>query len=301
MSADDSRSSRSEGSADTASGSAIRLAIDRKRFRDPPTLALEGIEFVVDPGEFVAIVGPSGAGKSTLLNIVGGLDRDFEGRLDIETPVSPPGDTPRSSKGKDSKGESLRGESSKREASKGQERIGYVFQSPRLMPWLDALGNVQLVRPQGEADTEGASALLRETGLEGFEDALPAKLSGGMQRRVAIARAFHARPTLLLMDEPFASLDEPLAWRLRECLSDLWRRYRTTVLFVTHDLTEAISLSDRILFFAPRPGRIVYEQRVDLPRPRGAGDSGVSGLRTRLLSEHPELLAGRVGKEASGG
>ena len=264
----------------SASGSGIRLVIDRKRFHDPPTLALSGIEFVVDSGEFVAIVGPSGAGKTSLLNIVGGLDRDFEGRLDIGVLTSPV-DAP--------------------DASKEQERIGYVFQSPRLMPWLDALDNVQLVRPRGEADREGALALLEETGLGGFEDALPAKLSGGMQRRVAIARAFHARPTLLLMDEPFASLDEPLAWRLRECLHDLWHRYRTTVLFVTHDLTEAISLADRILFLAPRPGRIILEQAVDLPRPRGSGCPAVFDLRARLLADHPGLLAGRIGKETSRG
>ncbi len=256
-----------------AAGSAIRLVVERKRFRNPPVLALEGVEFAVDAGEFVAIVGPSGAGKTTLLNILGGLDRDFAGRLDS---------------GLASRGQPL-------EDSKGQERIGYVFQSPRLMPWLDALDNVQLVRGRGEADRAGALALLEEVGLAGFEDALPAKLSGGMQRRVAIARAFHARPTLLLMDEPFASLDEPLAWRLRRCLHDLWQRYRTTVLFVTHDLTEALSLADRVFFLAPRPGRIVHEQAVDLPRPRDAGDAAVAGLRARLLSDHPRLLAGERG------
>ncbi|WP_081759251.1 ABC transporter ATP-binding protein [Thioalkalivibrio sp. HK1] len=280
-----------EAAGSAVSGSAIRLVIDRKRFRDPPTLALEGIEFVVDPGEFVVIVGPSGAGKTTLLNIVGGLDRDFEGRLDIGPSALSAG-SPQASNVRVSNAR----------ASNAKERIGYVFQSPRLMPWLNALDNVQLVRPRGgQADRQEALALLEEAGLGGFEDALPAKLSGGMQRRVAIARAFHARPTLLLMDEPFASLDEPLAWRLRECLHDLWRRYRTTVLFVTHDLTEAISLGDRILFFAPRPGRIVYEQAVDLPHPRGSGDPAVSEMRARLLADHPGLLAGGVGKEASPG
>ena len=113
-----------------------------------------------------------------------------------------------------------------------------------------------------------------------------------MQRRVALARAFGVKPLLLLMDEPFASLDEPLAWRLRGGLHALWSHHRPTVLFVTHDLTEALSLADRVLFLSPRPGRVVWEQPVDLPRPRERDDSGVERLRADLLARHPELLAG---------
>ena len=230
-------------------------------------MALEGVEFTVEPGEFVAIVGPSGAGKSTLLNIVAGLDPGYAGEV---TGTNGAGD--------------------------GQEhRVGFVFQAPRLMPWLTALENVRLVLPQEDGSAETAREILAEVGLQGFEDAYPGQLSGGMQRRVALARAFGVNPLLLLMDEPFASLDEPLAWRLRGGLHDLWRRHRPTVLFVTHDLTEALSLADRVLFLSPRPGRVVWEQQVDLPRPRERGDPGVDRLRADLLARHPELLAGRAG------
>ena len=259
-------------SANTRAGEAtrggLRIAIARKAFENPPNLVLKGLEFRVEPGEFVAIVGPSGAGKSTLLNIVAGLDRHYEGEV-----------------------ESAGGEASGRE----EVRVGYVFQAPRLMPWLSALDNVRLVLPPDSTSTDTAREVLHEVGLEGFEDAYPGQLSGGMQRRVALARAFGVNPALLLMDEPFGSLDEPLAWRLREHLQSLWRHRRSMVLFVTHDLEEALSLSDRVLFLSPRPARVMLEQAVDLPRPRGRDDPGVERLRSELLARHPDLLAGRVG------
>ena len=262
--------------ATEAPGGGLRIAIARKAFENPPTLALEGLELSVEPGEFVAIVGPSGAGKSTLLNIVAGLDRHYEGEV--------------ASAGPDD------------DAEGRAPRIGYVFQAPRLMPWLSALDNVRLVLPPDAASIDTAREILREVGLEGFEDAYPGQLSGGMQRRVALARAFGVNPALLLMDEPFGSLDEPLAWRLREHLQALWRRRRAMVLFVTHDLEEALSLADRVLFLSPRPARVVFEQAVTLPRPRGRDDAGVARLRNALLARHPEILAGRVGGgEAAGG
>lgn len=253
-----------------AVGSGLRIEIERKAFESPPTLALEGLELTVEPGEFVAIVGPSGAGKSTLLNIVAGLDRRYEGKV---APAA----------GED--------------GAQGR-RVGYVFQTPRLMPWLTALDNVRLVLPLEDGDKAGdieaAREILDEIGLRGFEDAYPGQLSGGMRRRVALARAFSVNPALLLMDEPFASLDAPLAWRLRGRLHALWRRRRSTVLFVTHDLNEALSLADRVLFLSPRPGRIVWEQPVELPHPREHDDPGVERLRADLLARHPELLAGRA-------
>lgn len=250
-----------------AAGSGLRIDIERKAFESPPTLALQGLELTVEPGEFVAIVGPSGAGKSTLLNIVAGLDRLYEGDVDCAS-----------------------GDNGVRDP-----RVAYVFQTPRLMPWLTALDNVRLVLPPEAGSVEAAREILDEVGLQGFEDAYPGQLSGGMQRRVALARAFSVRPALLLMDEPFASLDEPLAWRLRGGLHELWCRHRPTVLFVTHDLTEALSLADRVLFLSPRPARVVWEQPVELPRPRKPDDSGVERLRADLLALHPDLLAGRTG------
>ena len=254
-------------------GSGIRIAIARKAFESPPAVALEELAITVGPGEFVAIVGPSGAGKTTLLNIVAGLDRRYEGDV-----------------------VHAGGENGTRDP-----RIAYVFQTPRLMPWLTALDNVRLVLPQEPGSAEAAREILVEVGLAGYEDAYPGQLSGGMRRRVALARAFSVRPALLLMDEPFASLDEPLAWRLRGGLHDLWRHHRPTVLFVTHDLTEALSLADRVLFLSPRPGRVVWELPVELPRPRERDDPGVERLRAGLLARHPELLAGRAGGSPDGG
>ena len=260
-----------------AVGSGLRIEIERKAFESPPTLALEGLAVTVEPGEFVAIVGPSGAGKSTLLNIVAGLDRRYEGKV---APAA--------------------GE----EGAQGR-RVSYVFQTPRLMPWLTALENVRLVLPHETGDKggdiEAAREILEAVGLRGFEDAYPGQLSGGMQRRVALARAFSVNPALLLMDEPFASLDDPLAWRLRGRLHELWCRRRSTVLFVTHDLKEALSLADRVLFLSPRPGRIVWEQPVELPHPRSHDDRGVERLRADLLARHPELLAGRAGEVPGAG
>ena len=259
-------------------GSGLRIEIVRKAFENPPTLALEGLELTVEPGEFVAIVGPSGAGKSTLLNIVAGLDRRYEGEV---APAAAGEDGAQS------------------------RRVGYVFQNPRLMPWLTALENVCLVLPREDGDKAGdietSREILEEVGLRGFEDAYPGQLSGGMRRRVALARAFGVNPALLLMDEPFASLDAPLAWRLRGRLHALWRRRRSTVLFVTHDLNEALSLADRVLFLSPRPGRIVWEQPVELPHPREHDDPGVERLRVDLLARHPELLAGRIGEAPDAG
>ena len=260
-----------------AVGSGLWIEIERKAFESPPTLALEGLAVTVEPGEFVAIVGPSGAGKSTLLNIVAGLDRRYEGKV---APAA----------GED--------------GAQGR-RVSYVFQTPRLMPWLTALENVRLVLPHETGDKggdiEAAREILEEVGLRGFEDAYPGQLSGGMQRRVALARAFSVNPALLLMDEPFASLDDPLAWRLRGRLHELWCRRRSTVLFVTHDLKEALSLADRVLFLSPRPGRIVWEQPVELPHPRSHDDRGVERLRADLLARHPELLAGRAGEVPGAG
>ena len=256
-----------------AAGSGIRIDIERKAFESPPAVALEGLALTVGPGEFVAIVGPSGAGKTTLLNIVAGLDPRYEGDV-----VHAGGGN-----------------------GAGDPRIAYVFQTPRLMPWLTALDNVRLVLPQEAGSVEAAREILVAVGLDGYEDAYPGQLSGGMRRRVALARAFSVKPGLLLMDEPFASLDEPLAWRLRGGLHALWSRHRPTVLFVTHDLTEALSLADRVLFLSPRPGRVVWEQPVELPRPRERDDPGVERLRAELLARHPELLAGRAGGSPGGG
>jgi NitT/TauT family transport system ATP-binding protein len=167
-----------------------------------------------------------------------------------------------------------------------------MFQTPRLMSWLTVRDNVGLVLAGG--DDPRIDALLRAMDLGEYAGSYPGRLSGGMQRRVALARAFVANPGLLLLDEPFLSLDAPVANRLRQLLLDLYGESPATVLFVTHDLREALFLADRILFLSPRPGRVVFDLAVDLPRPRQPEGPDLERLRLALLDQHPDLLAGIV-------
>ena len=228
-----------------------------------PLAALADLRLAVDEGEFACVVGPSGCGKTTLLNVISGLDLDVAGTVNVN------GGTPGAG-----------------------AAIGYMFQAPRLMPWLTVRDNVRLVLGDGHADDGRVDGLLSEMGLGEFVETYPNRLSGGMQRRVALARAFITEPSLLLLDEPFLSLDAPVANRLRRLLLDLCEKRPTTVLFVTHDLREAVYLADRVLFMSSRPGRIVLDLRVELPRPRDPEGEAVEAFRLRLLKQHPKLLAG---------
>ncbi len=230
-------------------------------------VALADLNFTVDSGEFVAILGPSGAGKSTLLNLVSGLDRQLDGEVTVDGAAVHRGEHPAG-------------------------RFGFMFQEPRLLPWLTVLDNLLLVLDDGAGARTRALRLLEEVGLAECAEAWPGQLSGGMQRRVALARAFAVSPALLLMDEPFVSLDAPTAARLREQLTALWQERRPTVLFVTHDLEEALCLADRVLFLSGRPGRVVLELPVPLPRPRTRDDARVQAEAARLLATHPQLLSG---------
>ena len=213
-------------------------------------VALEDVTFDVADGEFVAIVGPSGCGKSTLLRIVSGLLEPTSGAVTVH------GKTP--------------------EQARKDVEFGFVFQSPVLFPWLRALGNVLL--PDhilgSRSPTHGpgtkvlARKLLRDVGLEGFEEHYPSQMSGGMRQRVALARALIYQPSTLLMDEPFGALDEFTRDRLNLQLLDVWGQARSTVLFVTHSIQEAIFLADRVVVMSPRPGRVAREAVVPFPRPR---------------------------------
>ena len=207
-------------------------------------VALEGLDLGVRRGEFVTIVGPSGCGKSTLLSLVAGLLEATEGRIRIgETAITEP-----------------------------YTDLGFVFQSDLLLDWRTVTGNVLLpcvMRGLDErAHIDRARELLASVGLEGFEGKRPFELSGGMRQRVALCRALLLDPPMLLMDEPFGALDALTREQMQVDLQTIWHRTRKTVLFVTHSISEAVFLSDRVIVMTPRPGAIRAILDVDLERPR---------------------------------
>jgi ABC-type nitrate/sulfonate/bicarbonate transport system ATPase subunit len=221
--------------------------------------ALEGVSFTVEPGEFVSVLGPSGCGKSTLLRLVAGLETPDRGEIVVDrTPVTGP---------------SL--------------RRGIVFQDHRLFPWLTVAANVELgllKAPLSEAEKrDTAQQLIDLVGLAGFEKAFPRQLSGGMAQRAAIARSLAARPRILLLDEPFGALDSITRSRMQGELLRIWQRESVTMILVTHDVAEAVYLSDRIVVMDGRPGRIRDVVDVDLPKPRERGDGAFTALTSRLL------------------
>jgi NitT/TauT family transport system ATP-binding protein len=217
-----------------------------KRFGSGIT-ALEAVDLDIGQGEFLSVLGPSGCGKTTLLRIIAGLGGPSAGvrRLSLEA---------------DRRGRIPAG------------RIGFVFQDPTLMPWSTVFDNVllpfRLARQAGPDERERVSAMIRSVGLGGFERAYPRQLSGGMRMRVSIARAFVTDPDLLLLDEPFAALDEITRMALNDDLMRLWDSRRPTIVFVTHSVFESVFLSTRIVVMTPRPGRIVADLPVELPQPR---------------------------------
>jgi ABC-type nitrate/sulfonate/bicarbonate transport system ATPase subunit len=226
------------------------LKIDRvsrtfpARHGHAPMRALEPIDLSVGNNDFVAILGPSGCGKSTLLRIVAGLDRPTSGRVILD--------------GRDVTGP-------------GADR-GMVFQSYTLFPWLTVRDNIAFgLRERGLSQAERsriASGFINQVGLSGFESHWPKQLSGGMQQRTAIARALANNPKILLLDEPFGALDNQTRALMQEMLLEIWERDQKTVLFVTHDIEEAIFLGSRVIVMSARPGRIKIEIAIDLPHPR---------------------------------
>ena len=216
------------------------------------TLALQGLSLSIAAGEFISIVGPSGCGKSSALRLIAGLTPVSAGH--IEWPAAPAGGGGRPA------------------AQARQPGIGFVFQEPTLMPWASVTDNVSLpLRLSGTPRDETAARVadgLAQVGLSRFAGAYPRELSGGMKMRVSIARALVDRPRLLLMDEPFAALDEMTRLRLNDDLLALWQAHGLTVVFVTHSVYESVYLSNRVVVMAPRPGRVVGEALVDAPYPR---------------------------------
>jgi NitT/TauT family transport system ATP-binding protein len=208
------------------------------------TVALQGVELEVGNNEFVALVGTSGCGKSTLLSIAAGLESHDAGTIKIDgAEITAP----------------------------GLDR-GVVFQSYTLLPWLTAQQNVEFALKASGKTAAEAQEIARDhlhlVGLNGFETAFPAELSGGMKQRVAIARALSYRPKMLLMDEPFGALDALTRHHMQELLTGIWEHHRLTVLFITHDVEEAVYLSDRVAVMTNRPGRIKTVVPITLPRPR---------------------------------
>jgi NitT/TauT family transport system ATP-binding protein len=208
--------------------------------------ALRDVDLVVPTGAFVSVIGPSGCGKTSLLRIVGDLEDPTSGEILVH------GHTP--------------GEARLR------REVGFIFQSPALLPWRTVTENVRLPGEIfGDASvSDQAQAALDAVGLTGFERAYPRELSGGMQSRVSIARVLTYRPALLLMDEPFGGLDEITRERMQVELLRIWQAQQTTVLFITHSLSEAVLLSDRVVVMSARPGRIVQDVSIPFPRPRDA-------------------------------
>ena len=236
-----------------------------------PTRALDRVSLTVGDGEFVSIVGPSGCGKSTMLNVIAGLLAPAEG------------------------GTSVAGI----ETNGAGSRIGYMFQKDTLLPWATALDNICLpMDVKGERDGHKARALMQMVDLTGFEAHYPRQLSGGMRKRVQLARLLAQDPEVLLMDEPFGALDAQTRLIIQEEFLKIWERQRKTVLFVTHDLQEAIALSDRVVLISARPGRVKATYAINLPRPRKVDEVMASPRFTALFQEiwaslKQEVLAAR--------
>jgi ABC-type nitrate/sulfonate/bicarbonate transport system ATPase subunit len=232
--------------------------------RRAPTRALEPTNLTIPDNDFVTIIGPSGCGKSTLLRLVAGLDQPTTGRILLNgIPVSEP----------------------------GPDR-GMVFQSYTLFPWLTVADNIAFGLREKGTPAHRRTAIVREwlvrIDLVSFEHHYPKQLSGGMQQRTAIARALANDPAILLLDEPFGALDNQTRALMQELLLDIWERERKTVLFVTHDIEEAIFLASRVVVMTARPGRIKTDVRIDLPHPRRytiKTSPEFSALKARLTEE----------------
>jgi len=245
----------------------LKVAIDSKGFRSADGVATEVLRdlvFELEPQTFTCLIGPSGCGKTTTLRIILGLDRDFTGSIQLPS---------------------------------AGVRISAVFQEPRLLPWRTVEQNVRLALPspdQGGGDQMPEAGLNLDglfdiLGLQDLRSRFPSELSLGLARRVALARAFAVMPDILLLDEPFVSLDEHTADRLRKLLIELWQRRATTVLMVTHNVREAVRLADRLLLLNGRPAGIVGDIPVTLARAARRGEALQAYLQ-KLMREHPETV-----------
>lgn len=231
------------------------------------TIALENLNLTVNRSEFISFVGPSGCGKSTLLRMIAGLSNVSSGTLDWYD-------------------------------TSDRQNLAFVFQEPALMPWSTVRDNVKLPLklariPQKEAE-KTVDRTLQLVGLENFKRAYPRQLSGGMKMRVSIARALSTNPTMLLLDEPFGALDDITRNKLNDDLLELWSQQRWTVLFVTHNIYEAVYLSTRVIIMAARPGRAIADIKIDVPSPRTE-----EFRRSFVYSEYCQQVADALSKAMS--
>jgi len=236
-------------------GASIRISVKRKIFpavgNREAQVVLSDVSFEVAPRSFLVITGPSGCGKSTLLNIIAGLDTDYDGDVDL---------------------------------GPARDRLAFIFQTPRLLPWRTVYENIALVLPSGDPRRAEIPAMIERVGLAEAANAYPERLSLGMQRRAALARGFILQPEILLMDEPFVSLDDPTATSLRELLMELWHSQPTTVLFVTHDRSEAIQLGTRILRLAPGEASVAQDAVVNLNEAERRDRAAVLAEQNRIFA-----------------
>jgi len=219
--------------------------------------AIANLNLTLKSGEFICLVGPSGCGKTTLLNIIADLDNDYQGSIGLSQKSSRP-------------------------------KIGYIFQNPRLLPWRTVRENIELVVEES-LSANIIDNLLEVMQLTPSQHVYPERLSLGMSRRVAITRAFAVDPDLLLMDEPFVSLDAPTARQIRALLLSLWQQRPHTVLFVTHDLREAIALADRLIFLSSSPMSVISEINVPIPRAERHDETAIETFRQQLLNDYPAI------------
>ena len=227
---------------------------------------LKDIDIKIKLKEFVCIVGPSGCGKTTLMNIIGGLI--------------------------DAKNQKVTLNNKELNVDKN---FGYVFQTSRLLPWLTVRENIELVCEENNENKNRTERILSDFGLLEFKDYYPKSISGGMRRKVSLARALIKEPKILLMDEPFVSLDQPTAETLYSVLINYWKKNPITVILITHNLKEAILLADRILFFSKRPASVVYDHKVTSKRGKLTTDSNqIQSEHSRLKKKFPSLLEGLI-------
>ncbi len=235
----------------------IQINIENKTYRTSSKPTISRFSLSLKFNEFICLVGPSGCGKTTLLNIIAGLDHDFIGDILVGRQKATP-------------------------------KIGYVFQNPRLLPWRTVRENIELVLDKQQS-SDLVDALLNIMQLTQVQHKYPEQLSLGMSRRVSIIRAFAVNSELLLMDEPFVSLDGPSARQVRDQLMMLWQQRPHTVLFVTHDLREAIALADRLIFLSATPMQVVSEIIVPITRSLRQNEEVIELFRQQLFQNYPEI------------